>query len=259
MGHRVGGKVCIVTGAAKGIGESAARLLAKEGASVVLTDIDDGACNAVSESIAASGARSLALHHDVRDEAAWITVMEQVERTFGRVDVVVNNAGVGIQCAPEDQTLEQWRALLAINLDGVFLGTKHAVRAMKRNQPSGGSIINISSIEGLIADPSLGAYNASKGGVLLYSKSVALYCAQARLGIRVNCVHPGYIWTPLVQGSVNRAPDPVAAKARLEALHPVGHLGEPDDIGWGIVYLASDESKFMTGASLVIDGGYTAQ
>lgn len=265
MVDRVKDKVCVVTGAAKGIGESAARLLAREGGRIVLTDVDEAGCRAVAADIVAAGGTAIALTHDVRDEAAWEAVMARTLAEFGRVDVVVNNAGVGGRGAPDEQTLEAWRALMAINLDGVMLGTKHAIRAMKRNNGAagndgrGGSIINLSSIEGLIGDADLGAYNASKGAVTIYSRSTALWCAREGTGIRVNSVHPGYIWTPLVQGGVGRAPDPAAAKARLESLHPVGRLGEADDIGWGIVYLASDESKFMTGSALVIDGGYTAQ
>jgi len=173
--------------------------------------------------------------------------------------VLVNNAGVGVGSTPEEQTLEQWRWLMSINLDGVFLGTKHAIRAMKQHRPKGGSIINLSSIEGLVGDPNLGAYNAAKGGVRLYTKSVALYCARAGLNIRVNSIHPGYIWTPMVENYLGQAGDVQQGRRAVDAMHPIGHMGEPDDIAYGVIYLASDESKFMTGAELVIDGGYTAQ
>jgi NAD(P)-dependent dehydrogenase (short-subunit alcohol dehydrogenase family) len=160
----------------------------------------------------------------------------------------------------EDVTLEDWRALMAVNLDGVFLGTKHAIRAMKANQPApGGSIVNLSSIAGLVGLPGGGAYSASKGGVRLYTKSTALYCARERLGIRVNSVHPGYIRTPMVERVAHDAPDPEARMHEIGAAHPIGHLGEPNDIAYGVLYLVSDEAKFVTGAELVIDGGYTAQ
>ncbi|MBX9746152.1 MAG: SDR family oxidoreductase, partial [Hyphomonadaceae bacterium] len=175
---------------------------------------------------------------------------------FGPLDVLVNNAGVALGASVEDTSIEQWHWLMGINLDGVFLGTRYAIAAMKSR---GGSIINLSSIEGLIGDPNLAAYNASKGGVRLLTKSAALHCAKAGYGIRVNSIHPGYIRTPMVEGYIAAQPDPSAAKAAIAALHPLGHIGEPNDIAYGVLYLASDESKFVTGAELVIDGGYTAQ
>lgn len=256
---RVEGKVCIVTGAALGLGEAACRLLAAEGGRIVLTDILDEAGEAAAASIRNAGGEAVFLHHDVADEAQWERVYAGAIERFGRVDVVVNNAGVGTGCPPDEQTLDDWRRLMAVNLDGVFLGTKHAIRAMRRNDPPGGSIINLSSIEGLVGDPNLGAYNASKGGVTIYTKSVALYCGRERLGIRVNSVHPGYIWTPMVENYLKQAGDLEAGRRALDAMHPIGHVGEPDDIAFGILYLASDESKFVTGSALVIDGGYTAQ
>ena len=149
---------------------------------------------------------------------------------------------------------------MSVNLDRVFLGTKHAIAAMKAKQPSSGSIINISSAYGIVAGPDVGSYNASKGGVRLYTKSVALYCAKASLGIRVNSVHPGFIWTPMVENYLReQGTDLEEGRQALGVLHPVGHVGEPDDVAYGVLYLASDESKFMAGAELVIDGGYTAQ
>jgi len=148
---------------------------------------------------------------------------------------------------------------MSINLDGVFLGTKHAILTMKRNDPTGGAIINISSIEGLVGDPNLSAYNASKGGVRLYTKSVALYCAKEQLNIRANSIHPGYIWTPMVESYLAEHGDVEEGRKALAALHPIGRVGEPEDIAYGVVYLASDEAKFVTGSELIIDGGYTAQ
>jgi NAD(P)-dependent dehydrogenase (short-subunit alcohol dehydrogenase family) len=257
---RVEGKIALVTGAALGLGKAAARMLAREGAKVALTDVKDEEGQAAAKAIADGGGEAIFLHHDVASEAAWESAIAATLDRFGRLDVVVNNAGIGFGCAPEEQTLADWRRLMSINLDGVFLGTKHAIRAMKQHKPQTmGSIINLSSIEGLVGDPNLGAYNASKGGVRLYTKSVALYCAKNRLGIRVNSVHPGYIWTPMVENYLAETGSVEEGRKALDAMHPIGHVGEPDDIAYGILYLASDESKFVTGTELVIDGGYTAQ
>ncbi|WP_299364952.1 glucose 1-dehydrogenase [uncultured Paracoccus sp.] len=257
--ERMKNKVAIVTGAALGLGAATARMLAREGAKVVLTDIKDAEGGAVAKAIVENGGEALYLGHDVADESAWERVMAVTLDRFGRLDVLVNNAGVGWGGPPEEETLERWRALMSINLDGVFLGTKHAIRTMSRNDPSSGAIVNISSIEGLVGDPNLGAYNASKGGVRLYTKSVALYCAKTGLNIRVNSIHPGYIWTPMVENYLAEHGDVAEGRKALEALHPIGRVGEPDDIAYGVIYLASDEARFVTGAELVIDGGYTAQ
>ena len=256
---RVSGKIALITGAAMGLGEASARMLAREGAQVVLTDIKDHEGEAAAKAIQDSGGIALYMHHDVSREEDWEEVIRKTVTEFGRLDVLVNNAGVGVGSAPEAQTLEQWRRLMSINLDSVFLGTKHALIAMKQNPPKGGSIINLSSIEGLVGDPNLGAYNASKGGVRLYTKSVALYCAKNGWNIRVNSVHPGYIWTPRVENYLAQLGDVKEGRRALDAMHPVGHVGEPNDVAYGVLYLASDESKFVTGAELVIDGGYTAQ
>jgi 3(or 17)beta-hydroxysteroid dehydrogenase len=255
---RVQGKVALITGAALGIGKASAELLARQGAKVVLTDLLDAEGQACASAIVEAGGEAIYLHQDVADEAQWERVIAATVDRFGRLDVLVNNAGVGWGGPPEDETLERWRKLMSVNLDGVFLGVKHAIRAMKV-AGGGGSIINLSSIEGIIGDPNLGAYNASKGGVRLYTKSTALYCARAGLRIRVNSIHPGYIWTPMVENYLRAAGDVDAGRKALEALHPIGHVGEPDDIAYGVLYLASDESKFVTGTELVIDGGYTAQ
>ncbi len=257
--NRVSNKIAIVTGGSLGLGAAAARMLAREGASVVLTDLKDREGEDVVRGIAAQGGKALYLHHDVAKEEDWRRVVQRTIADFGRLDVLVNNAGVALGGNPEDQTLEQWRWLMSINLDGVFLGTKQAILAMKDHPPKGGSIINLSSIEGLVGDPNLSCYNASKGAVRLYTKSVALYCAKYKLNIRVNSIHPGYIWTPMVENYLRAQGDVVAGRAAADAMHPIGHVGEPDDIAYGVVYLASDESKFVTGAELVIDGGYTAQ
>ncbi|XSG81512.1 MAG: glucose 1-dehydrogenase [Methyloligella sp. ZOD6] len=252
---RVEGKVVLVTGAALGLGKAMAELMAREGAKVVLTDIKDEEGKATAEGIS----DALYLHHDVAKEDEWEAVVAKTVEQFGRLDCLINNAGVAMEGAPEETTLEKWRWLMSINLDGVFLGTKHAIRAMKKNDPKGGSIINLSSIEGIIGDSMLSTYNASKGGVRLHTKAVALYCAKNGLNIRVNSIHPGYIWTPMVEKLMAETVGVEEGRKQLAALHPIGHVGEPNDIAYGVLYLASDEAKFITGAELVIDGGYTAQ
>ncbi|GAA4500313.1 glucose 1-dehydrogenase [Gluconacetobacter aggeris] len=253
---RVSGKVAIVTGASLGIGKAAALMLAREGAKVAVADLKEDEGHAVVAEIEAAGGEALFVPLDVSREDEWTLAIAAVLARFGRLDILVNNAGIAYSGTVESTSLNDWRRVQSINLDGVFLGTKAAVAAMKDH---GGSIINLSSIEGLIGDPTLAAYNASKGGVRLFTKSAALHCARSGYRVRVNSVHPGYIWTPMVQGLTGETADQLAARKRLEALHPVGHLGEADDIAYGILYLASDESKFMTGSELVIDGGYTAQ
>lgn len=253
---RVQDKVALVTGASLGLGRASAVLMAREGAKVVLTDIREAEGQALAAELVAQGHEALFLRHDVSSEADWDRVMAAALDRFGRMDVVVNNAGVALAASVEDTTLEQWRWLMGINLDGVFLGVRAGVKAMKDH---GGSIINLSSIEGLIGDQNLAAYNASKGGVRLLTKSAALHCAKSGYRIRVNSIHPGYILTPMVEGYVAAHADVEATRQAIAALHPLGHIGEPDDIAYGVLYLASEESKFMTGAELVIDGGYTAQ
>jgi NAD(P)-dependent dehydrogenase (short-subunit alcohol dehydrogenase family) len=253
---RVSGKVALVTGAGLGLGRACAKMLAREGAKVTVTDVKEAEGRSVADEIVESGGEAMFVRQDVAFESDWNAAISATMRRFGALHILVNNAGVALGADVENTTLEQWRALMAVNLDGVFLGTRRAIAVMKSQ---GGSIINLSSIEGLIGDANLAAYNASKGGVRIFTKSAALHCAKAGYKIRVNSVHPGYIWTPMVENYLAAQPDPAAAKAFVAGLHPVGHLGEPDDIAYGVLYLASDESKFVTGAELVIDGGYTAQ
>jgi NAD(P)-dependent dehydrogenase (short-subunit alcohol dehydrogenase family) len=254
---RVEGKVAVVTGGALGIGKACAQVLAQEGAKVVITDIKEAEGRALAEEIQAAGGQALFVRQDVAQEAEWQAVVAATLQAFGRLDILVNNAGIGTSVNIEEETLAGWRRLMSINLDAVFLGTQYAIKTMKGT--GGGSIVNISSIEGLVGDPSIAAYNASKGGVRLLTKSAALYCARGGLNIRVNSVHPGYIRTPMIDNALAASPDGQAMYDYLVSLHPVGHLGEPDDIAYGVLYLASDESKFVTGSELVIDGGYTAQ
>jgi 3(or 17)beta-hydroxysteroid dehydrogenase len=255
--NRMRGKSAIVTGGALGIGRACALKLAEEGAFVTVTDLDAAGGSLVVEEIGGQGGDANFVEQDVADEAGWEHVMRVVIDRYKKLDVLVNNAGVALAKDVEHTTLEEWRRLMSINLDGVFLGTKHAIQTMKANR--GGSIVNLSSIEGLIGDPNLAAYNASKGGVRLLTKSAALYCAKAGYNIRVNSVHPGYIWTPMVENFLKSQGDVAQGRKMLDSLHPIGHVGEPDDIAYGVLYLASDEAKFVTGTELVIDGGYTAQ
>jgi len=255
--NRMRGKSVVITGGALGIGRACALKFAEEGAAVAVTDVDVNKGSIVAEEIRGRGGDAVFVEHDVADEAGWERVMRTVIERYKKLDVLVNNAGVALAKDVEHTTLEEWRWLMSINLEGVFLGTKHAIQTMKAN--GSGSIVNLSSIEGLVGDPNLAAYNASKGGVRLLTKSAALYCAKAGYNIRVNSVHPGYIWTPMVENFLKSQGDVAQGRKLLDSLHPIGHVGEPDDIAYGVLYLASDESKFVTGTELVIDGGYTAQ
>jgi 3(or 17)beta-hydroxysteroid dehydrogenase len=257
---RVDGKVAVVTGAASGIGLACARLLAEQGARVVLADLDAPGAEKAATDIRAADGEAMALTLDVTRETDWQAAMERIMGAWGRIDVTVNCAGSRIErCFPSETALEDWQLLLRINLAGVFLGTKHSLKAMQASDPVRGSIINVSSILGIVGLAGTDAYGASKGAVRSYSKSVAISCAEAGLRIRVNTVHPGFVDTPLLARALNAATDPQAARAAIEALAPVGRLGRPEDVAWGVLYLASDEADFVTGAELVIDGGYTAR
>jgi NAD(P)-dependent dehydrogenase (short-subunit alcohol dehydrogenase family) len=252
---RVGGKVALVTGGALGIGLSACRLLAREGARVAVTDVRDDDGRRVAAELGREG-RAGYWHLNVADEANVAAVFAAVADALGPVTVLVNNAGIGGVNKPTDQITEaEWDALMAVNVKGVFFCTKHAIPQMRR--AGGGSIINLSSIYGLVGAPDAPPYHASKGAVRLMSKTDALLYAGDR--IRVNSVHPGFIWTPMVESFLAAAGGVEEGRRALEALHPIGHVGEPDDVAYAILYLASDESKFVTGSELVVDGGYTAR
>jgi 3(or 17)beta-hydroxysteroid dehydrogenase len=253
--QRVKGKIALVTGAGLGLGRAAALMLAREGARVIVTDIKEAEGAAVADEIVAAGGEAMFMVHDVASSEAWQKVIAAAISRFGGLDILVNNAGVLFSSKIEETPLEKWRWLMSINCDGVFLGTKHAIAAMKDR---GGSIINLSSVAGLVGLPDISAYCASKGAVALFTKAAALECAAAGYKIRVNSIHPGGIWTPMLEDFVGKRGD-AQADAAAAGMHPVGHAGEPDDIAYGVVYLASDESKFVTGSELVIDGGYTAQ
>jgi 3(or 17)beta-hydroxysteroid dehydrogenase len=252
---RVKGKVAIVTGAASGLGKGAASLLAREGARVILTDINTDNGKEAAEEIRRDGGEAVFMKLDVSNENDWCSVIENTLAEFGRLDVLVNNAGVELVKEIADTSLEEWRWLMSINLDGVFLGTKHGIRAMREG--GGGSIINISSVAGIVGTfDDTAAYCASKGGVRLLTKAAALECSKAGhdYNIRVNSIHPGVIQTPLVEALLKDAD----IRERLKDIHPIGFLGEPIDIAYVVLYLASDESRLVTGAEMVIDGGWTA-
>jgi NAD(P)-dependent dehydrogenase (short-subunit alcohol dehydrogenase family) len=256
MSGRVEGKVALVTGAAQGLGEATARMLAREGARVALTDVNvEGA-----KKVAASIPGAIAIAHDVTQEDQWLAALAETGRAFGALHVLVNNAGIGLTKDLEDVTLEEWRRVHAIDLDGVFLGCKLALPLMAKSVKAtglGGSIVNISSISGIIAGHNMAAYNSAKAAVRHLSKSVALYCARKGYGIRSNSVHPVFIATPILDGLVQRF-GREEAYAKLARQVPLGRIGEPDDIAYAVLYLASDESKFVTGAELKVDGGISA-
>ena len=253
---RLDGKTALVTGGALGIGRAACLRMAEEGARVAVTDLRDSDGRAVVQEIERAGGRAGYWHLDVSHEAVVQRVVGEIVTAFGAVDVLVNNAGIGGVSKPTHEITEaEWDALMAVNTKGVFFCTKHVLPHMMRS--GRGSIINVSSIYGLVGAPDAPPYHASKGAVRLMAKTDALLYAPYK--IRVNSVHPGFITTPLLENFLKTMPDPAAVQAALAAKHPIGHIGEADDVAWGIVYLASEESKFVTGAELVIDGGYTAQ
>ncbi len=249
---RLDGKVVWITGAASGLGRASALACAAEGATILATDLDAPA--AVVTEIEGLGGQATALTQDVTDEARWDAIADEAETRFGGFQVLVNNAGVGASRLLADTDLAFWRKIQSVNLDAVFLGTRTGFRRMA----PGGSIINISSVLGIVGNAGTSAYSASKGGVRLFSKSAAVEAAQTGLGIRVNSVHPGYIETPMVMDNVANQAEPEKVVAMIRARHPVGHLGEPEDIANAVVYLASDDAKFVTGTEIIVDGGYTA-
>jgi NAD(P)-dependent dehydrogenase (short-subunit alcohol dehydrogenase family) len=233
--------------------------MAKEGATVILTDILDADGERVAKEIEAEGGKATYIHQDVTEEGPWDELLAQVVAEHGRLDVLVNNAGIVLDANVEDTTLEGWRRVNAINSEAVFLGTRAAIKVMKNQNPKGGSIVNISSIAGLVGIENLAAYNASKGAVRLFTKSAALHCASQGYGIRINSVHPSYTRTPMVQLLADNTGDADATWDALAAAHPIGRYGQPMDIAMGVLYLASDESSWSTGTELVIDGGITCR
>lgn len=246
------GKVALVTGAANGIGAAIAREMAAAGAAVAATDIDSKAADEVARAIAATGARAIGATQDVTDDAAWPRAIAWVEEALGPLDILVNNAGIASRLTKlEDTTLDGWRRVTAVNLDGVFLGVRAGIRAMKER---GGAIVNVASVLGWVGAPMVGAYGATKNAVRGLTKSAAVECAFLRYPIRVNAVCPGYIDTEMVAGLKEAMNERELAK-----MAPMGRLGTPEEIAKAVVFLASDDAGFMTGADLVVDGGYIAR
>lgn len=260
---KLAGKIALVTGAASGIGKGCAVRLAQEGTSVVATDIDAAMGEACVNEIVRGGGTAIFLRHDVASEENWVSVIGEIKARFGRLDVLVNNAGIAIAGQITELSLADWKRQIGINLDGVFLGTKHGLPLMRAS--GGGSLINIASTVALTGSGNMPSYSATKGGVRAFTKSVALQCAGLKDGVRVNAIYPGIIDTPVYgkfegapqhgEGGVNTkhiSRDPEALSAKVV---PLGVPGAPEDIAAGVIYLASDEARYVTGAELVIAGG----
>jgi meso-butanediol dehydrogenase / (S,S)-butanediol dehydrogenase / diacetyl reductase len=249
---RLADKIALITGAASGIGWATAEQFVQQGAIVILADRDADKLAQRLSGLQAGDNRHRAITLDVSSEEQWIRAMQEIDGAFGRLDVLVNNAGIGYFRSIAEMTYQEWRTILAVNLDSVFLGTKYALPLLDRSGK--GSIVNVSSIRGLVAGPNTGAYCASKAGVRLFTKSTALECASMGNGVRANSVHPGVIETPMSAQALDEA-------TRLERSKtiPVRRFGQPAEIAAAIVFLASDESSYMTGSEVTVDGGYTAQ
>ncbi len=248
---RLAGKVALITGAASGIGRATAALFHAEGAKVAATDRNEAG---LEETKAFS---DLVLPLDVTDEARWRQVVDSVVAAFGKLDILVNSAGIGTKGNIETETLADWRKVHAVNVEGTFLGCREAVRVMK--ETGGGSIVNLSSVAGIIGDAQTIAYCASKGAVRLLTKSAALHCGRSGYKIRVNSVHPSFADTAMVQELIASSKNPERVREGLARAAPLGRLGRAEEIAAAILYLASDESSFTTGAEIVVDGGLTAQ
>ena len=260
MTGRVAGKTALITGAAGGLGEAMARMLVREGAKVAVTDIDGPRAEALAASInAETPGSAFAWQHDVADEARWATVIAEAVASMGSLSVLINNAGVGGPLAfVEDDTVENWQRQFDINLKSVMLGSKYAMPHLRAAAPA--SIINISSIAGLAAGVGMGAYNATKAAVWMYTKTLALEAAKKDWNVRCNSVHPVFIKTPILDPFVAMAGgDEATAHQKLARGIPLKRIGDPDDVAYLVIYLASDESKFVTGSEFKIDGGMTAQ
>lgn len=257
--QRLNGKVALVTGGALGIGEADCLLFAREGAKVIVADIATKEGEDVARRIRDEGHDAIFVALDVSRDEQWKAAIEVVLGTYGKLNILVNNAGVSLGRNIEETTLDDWNWLMSINATGVFLGTKHAIVAMKGNGEDC-SIVNRSSIDGQIAESGLFAYCASKGAVTILTKSAALYCGEKGYRIRVNSVHPGYVHTALTEKeAADSGMSPEAYFEKVGKMHPIGYIGKPIDIAYADLYLASDESLFVTGSELVIDGGWTAQ
>lgn len=253
MGQRLAGKAAFITGGASGLGRAMAEAFAAEGAWVAIADIDRVRGEEAARRI---GSAAIFLAHDVTSEEQWIANLGAAATAFGGLDTLVNNAGIGTRGNVENTTLEEWRRIHAVNLDGPFLGCKHAIALIAK--AGGGAIINISSVAGLIGARDSAAYCASKGGVRLLTKSVAMHCAHRKNGVRCNSIHPVYTDTPMVEQMLADSRQPDRMLEAMKAMVPLGRLGTPEELAAMAVYLASEEARFVTGAEFVFDGGYTA-
>jgi 3(or 17)beta-hydroxysteroid dehydrogenase len=250
---RVDGKVILVTGAASGLGRAQATALAKDGARVVASDVNEAGGAALAQEL---GPPACFLRHDVRDEDSWRHVMAETLGRFGRLDGLVNNAGIVVLATIEETTLEQWRAVQAVNSDGVFLGCKHAIPALLAS--GGGSIVNLSSAAALVGTPAFAAYSASKGAVRSLTKTVAVHCALRGYAIRCNSIHPGGIDTPMLQSLGTLAAEAAPMALELLAKQTSARIGRPEDVAELVLYLLSDASGLVNGAEIAIDAGMTA-
>ncbi|NLR09008.1 MULTISPECIES: glucose 1-dehydrogenase [Lactobacillaceae] len=250
---RLQGKVALVTGGSKGIGKAVVERFAEEGAKVVFTAIEKEAGDLLEKELIPN--RLVFMQQDVSKKDDWDRIISATIKRFGKLNIIVNNAGIGVFSDIESMTEKNWNATIGVNLTGTMWGVKYGINAMKNNHEKN-SIINLCSVEGLIGDPDLLAYNASKGGVRLLTKSAALHCAREGYDVRINSVHPGYVNTPLVENLEKTDPK---VKDHLVSLHPMGRLAEPAEVANMTLFLASDESSFSTGSEFLVDGGYTAQ
>lgn len=259
MKKRLEGKVALITGAAQGIGEAIALLFVKEGAHVIISDINDPKGKVVEQEC---GSKGLYLHLDVREEKQWQDILQQITKRFGKLDILVNNAGItGFQEGfgpqdPEHASLQSWRQVHAVNSDGVFLGCKHAIAHMKQSLAA--SIVNISSRSGLVGIPGAAAYASSKAAIRNHTKTVALYCCQQGYKIRCNSIHPAAILTPMWEPMLGQGPEREKMMAAITKDIPMHKMGMPEDVAHAALFLASDESKYITGTELTLDGGLLA-
>src|ERR1700732_3267041 len=253
MAGRLAGKAAFITGGASGLGRAVGLALAEEGASVAIADIDQPRGREVAKAI---GAQAIFLPHDVTSEEQWLANLNEAALAFGHLDTLINNAGIGTRGTVEQTTLAEWRRIHAVNLEGPFLGCKHGIALIAK--AGGGAIINISSVAGLIGTRDSAAYCASKGGVRLLTKSVALHCAHRKNGVRCNSIHPVYTDTPMVEQMVAAVKEPEKMRRALADMIPLGRLGTPEELAAMAVYLVAEESRFVTGAEFVFDGGFTA-
>ncbi len=258
MNGRIEGKVCIVTGAASGIGLAVAQRLAREGGKVALTDISVATGEAAAAALRAAGFDAVFQRHDASSTADWGRVVEATCTRWGRIDILVNNAGIGLAGSIEDVTADTWRKTMGVNLDGVMFGTQQAVLRMKA--AGGGSIVNVASVEGIHGEPFAAAYNASKGGVRLLTRSAAAYCARRGYNIRVNTVCPGFVETPLVGEALKplSPADQEDFQKRVNGRIAMGRMARPEEIANCVLFLASDEASYVTGTDLIVDGGFSA-